>query len=77
MVNFPKSAKSDIPICDLDFRNETELKRQLALHVKHFGGGQRVEIDTSASQILVDGVHKYNFSLMDPPRPRPSAAVMF
>lgn len=76
-MNVPKSAKSDIPICDLDFRNEAELKNQLALHVKHHGGGQRVDIDTSASQILVDGVHKYDFSLVDPPRPRPSSKVMF
>lgn len=77
VVHAPKSAKAISPYCQLDFRNTAELKNQLALYMRPICPGQRIEIDTAANQILVDGEHRYNFELIDPRRPRPSAGVMF
>lgn len=77
MVHAPKSAKAISPYCQLDFRTTAEMKNQLALYMRPICPGQKVEIDTAASQILVDGEHRYNFELIDPPRPRPSVSRMF
>lgn len=77
VVHAPKSAKAFKPYCELDYRNESELKNTLALYMKQFCRGQRIEIDTTAGQILVDGEHRYDYELIDHPRPRSAAAVMF
>lgn len=77
VVHAPKSAKAFTPYCDLDYRNESELKNTLALYMKAFCPGQRIEIDTAACQILVNGEYRYDFELIDPVRPKPAVAVMF
>lgn len=77
VVHAPKSAKAFQPYCDLDFRNEPEMKRQLALYMKPRCPGQRIDIDTAANQILVDGEHRYDFELIDPPRPSKPAGRMY
>lgn len=77
VVHAPRSAKAFTPYCDLEFRNDAELKNTLALYMKQFCPGQRIEIDTAANQILVNGEYRYDFELVDPVRPKPTAAVMF
>lgn len=77
VVHAPKSARAFTPYCDLEFRNDVELKNTLALYMKQFCPGQRIEIDTTAGQILVDGEHRYDYELIEPARPKPSPAVMF
>lgn len=77
VVHAPKSAKAIVPYCQLDFRSTAEMKNQLALYMRPICPGQKIEIDTAANQILVNGEHRYNFELIDPRRPSLSKGVMF
>ncbi|ALV45808.1 hypothetical protein MB46_10285 [Arthrobacter alpinus] len=77
VVHAPKSAKAFTPYCQLDYRNESELKNTLALYMKQFCSGQKIEIDTAAGQILVNGEYRYDYELIDPVRPRPTPGALF
>lgn len=70
-----KSAKAFQPYCNLDYRNDRELRGALVTYMRQFCGSQQVAVDTASREILVDGEPRYKYELIAPAPVKAPVAV--